>query len=364
MKVALLAAANSIHTIRWANGLAEQGIEIHLISAHALRHDLDKRVVLHLLPVKAPLGYVFSARALRRILRRIRPDILNAHYATGYGSLARLSWNGPSLLSVWGSDVYDFPLKSIFHRWLLRGNLMWATAIGSTSQCMLKKTAETFKPYLSFVTPFGIDEDRFHPATKVKDDRVVVVGTIKTLSAKYGIDTLIQAFALVRRKVGDKIDVKLEISGSGPDKQKFELMVQRLGIADKVIFHGNIQHDSVPSMLHRMDIYVALSRLDSESFGVAILEASACATAVVVSDADGPAEVTIDGRTGFIVPRNKPEAAAEALINLIEQPELRDRMGNEGRHHVLNHYTWSHSIDLMLRAYSRTIEFYRENQGE
>ncbi len=71
------------------------------------------------------------------------PHLLHAHYATGYGLLARLSGFRPLLTSIWGTDVYDFPAISPLHRWLLRGNLAAATAIASTSQCMARQAART-----------------------------------------------------------------------------------------------------------------------------------------------------------------------------------------------------------------------------
>ena len=67
-------------------------------------------------------------------------------------------------------------------------------------------------------------------------------------------------------------------------------------------------HTSVPQELARLDIYVALSRMDSESFGVAIIEAGVAGRPVVVSDAGGLPEVTIDGVTGLVVPREDPSA--------------------------------------------------------
>src|SRR5690606_39546541 len=90
-----------------------------------------------------------------------------------------------------------------------------------------------------------------------------------------------------------------------------------------------------------LDVYVALSRQDS--FGVAILEASSCGVPVVVSDADGPAEVVADNQTGFIVPVDDPGFAAARIIDLVLNPELRAQMGALGREHVLRHYTWDRS---------------------
>ena len=120
MRIALLAGLTSIHTIRWANGLAERGHEIHVITCHSGGDPLLEKVTVHELPYKPPQGYFLNKFSLRKILASIQPGVLNAHYAIGYGTLARLSGFHPCVLSVWGSDVYDFPEKSFLHRMLLK----------------------------------------------------------------------------------------------------------------------------------------------------------------------------------------------------------------------------------------------------
>lgn len=358
MRIALLASASSIHTLRWANGLVARGVEVHLITVHALTHDVDSRVIVHVLPSMAPSGYLLSVMALRMLLKKIRPDILNAHYATGYGLLARLSGFEPLLVSVWGTDVYTFPIKSFLHRWLLRGNLRAGTAVASTSHCMAMAVRKVFEPRCMFITPFGINESIFTPRRRA-DKQPIIIGTVKSLAFSYGIDVLIEAFSLVRSELRGQFEVRLEITGDGPDRPRLEALARTMGVAAETTFYGSVPHSDVPEKLQRMDICAVLSR--SESFGVAILEANACEVAVVVSDADGPAEVTIDGVTGFIVPREDRIATADALLKLVRSSELRRRMGVAGRMHVLASYTWDRSLDLMLAAYKGTIEIDQRN---
>lgn len=355
MKVLLLAGANCIHTARWANGLVSRDVNVHLVTAHENEHELDSRVKLHILKSKAPLAYFVDMFELRSLIKEIEPDILNAHYASGYGLLARLVGFRPTLLSVWGSDVYDFPEKSFMHRWLLRKNLKSATAIASTSHCMADKTAETFRHDKVFITPFGVDEVLFAPSSKPEFlQSEIVLGTVKTLNFKYGIDILIKAFAKAWRDLGSPSNLKLEISGGGSDFKELHETARELDISDLVIFHGQVNHREIPEVLNRLDIYCALSRF--ESFGVAILEASSCGKPVIVSDADGPAEVTLDGVTGLVVPKEDVDATAKAMIKLIRSAELCRTMGRAGRKHVLKNYTWEKSLDLMIEAYHRTIK--------
>ena len=148
-----------------------------------------------------------------------------------------------------------------------------------------------------------------------------------------------------------------EILGAADPQADVELLamadqlLKELGIADVTTFVGQVDHQGVPAQLAEIDIYVALSRLDSESFGVAVLEASAMALPVVVSDAGGLPEVVVDGQTGIVVKRDDPAAAAAALEELVLDPERRTAMGAAGRRHVEEKYSWGASVELMESVY-------------
>lgn len=352
MRIALLSAASSVHTRRWADALSATGVEVHLISAHPCAGALDRRVHFHQLRFPAPAGYVLNAIVLRRMLADISPDLLNTHFASGYGLLARLTHFRPHLLSVWGTDVYEFPMRSYLHRAVLRANLRAATAIGSTSDCMARQVERIYEHPHIFITPFGVDTERFGDAvTRIEGG--LTIGTVKTLHKRYGVDTLILAFSELKKRLPSGYPARLEITGDGPERSPLLALVDRLGLSGEVTFHGAVTHERVPEMLHRLDIYVALSRF--ESFGVAILEAASCGKPVVVSDAEGPMEVTLNEQTGLIVRKDDPAAAADALSRLVLNTDLRMRMGAAGRRHVLENYNWKISVDRMLRAFERTI---------
>lgn len=364
-KIALLGPAHSIHTIRWANGLARRGLQVHLVSLTRKDEAYDPAVSIHQLPWGAPFGYFLAAPSLRALLRRLRPDLLNAHYATGYGLLARKSAFSPMLLSAWGSDIYSFPMKSRLHARMLRRNLDAAAAVAVTGHAMQKQVQRyTRKPV--YVTSFGIDTDVFAPApTETSDHSPIVVGTVKALETTYGIDTLLQAFASLRAELsadpGIQARLRLRIYGSGTQREALQALAGKLGIQACTEFMGYIPHAEVPAALHGLDVYVALSRMDS--FGVAILEASACGLPVVVSDADGPAEVVQDGTTGYVVPREDAPAAAIRMKNLVLDPDLRGRMGAAGRDRVLRLYSWQSSLDSMLSAYEGSIEQHQRSRA-
>jgi len=363
LRIALLGPANTVHLQRWAAALAARGHAVCVISQHpgdaAL---LPGTARVAWLPYQGQIGYFTNAWALRRELQQWRPDLLNTHYASGYGTTAALAGFSPTLLSVWGSDVYDFPNEGPLKNWLLRRNLRSATAIASTSHAMAQQV-QRLTPERSevTVTPFGVDLECFVPTPVPRDAaaRALTLGIVKSLAPKYGVDLLLRAFAglLTDDEVRARLDrCRLIVVGDGPQREELMGLSRQLGIAALTDFVGAVAHAEVPKWLHRMDIYAAPSRLDSESFGVAVIEASACGLPVVVSDAGGLPEVVRHGETGLVVPRDNVPALQESLKLLVLDADLRSELGRNGRIHVEREYEWGHCLDLMEECYARAMQ--------
>lgn len=363
-RVALLGPANSIHLQRWAHGLIERGHQVCVLTQHeAERKLLPAAAELVLLPHRGERGYVRNAWRARRVLRLWRPDILNAHYASGYGTTATLSGVRPLLLSVWGSDVYDFPYEGALKARLIRVNLRRATAVASTSEAMARQVRKLVPQIGEIaVTPFGVDLQRFAPDAFGRARAHITIGIVKLLAPKYGVDLLLRAFAALLRDPQVQAlaqtagqTCRLMIVGDGPQRAALQTLAAELGIGAQTLFAGQVPHAEVPSWLHRFDVYAAPSRLDSESFGVAVIEAGACGLPVVVSDAGGLPEVVLDQQTGLVVPRENVAELQAALTRLVLDAALRARLGARGRLHVAQTYAWPRCVDRMEAAYERTI---------
>lgn len=372
MKIVLLASAASIHTIRWANGLSAAGIQVHLISQHPVMESLSVKVTTHVLPFYGVAGYFLMVPRLRKLLAQIQPDLVNAHFASGYGTTGRLVNYRPWLLSVWGSDVYDVPYKSFLHRLLVVSNLKAADAIASTSHCMAAHTRNLVSGLRDIaITPFGVDCENFRPMPSsaiLQESAPFVIGTVKTLSQKYGIDILIRAFALARQTLAQTdtamaARLRLRIVGGGPDGPALQQLAAQLHVDDVVEFVGYVPHSQIPLELHKFHVYAAFSRHESESFGVAAIEAGAVGLPVVVSDAGGLPEVVLHGKTGLVVPKENPQAAAQALLELINNPGMCKRMGDAGRAHVLANYSWDACVQNMIGVYERVIAMHEKDMS-
>ena len=353
MKIMILACADSIHTVRWANAFVSHGHEVVLVAnaGHEEKNDkFDECVKLYYLPYANTKGYYLNKRALRRIWRAERPDVVNVHYASGYGTLSRLAKVSPTVLSVWGSDVYTFPKKSIIHKRLIKKNLRAADRIASTSKIMAKQVRRLLNDESVdiTVTPFGVDVQRFSTEVPPKSfgDGRFVFGIAKKLTLNYGIDILILAFKAIYQnwisngRIGK--EPFLVICGEGSDRDAFQQMCKEQGLSDSVLFTGYVPNAEMPSYLRGMDVVCMPSQ--SESFGVSAIEAMACGLPVVVSDADGFVEVVEDGADGFVVPKRDIAAFSEAMQRLYFDGELCTRMGRNARSHVLREYVWDDNV--------------------
>lgn len=297
------------------------------------------------------LTYLRFLIQIKHVISAIRPDIVHAHYATSYGLLGVATNFHPLIVSVWGSDIFQFPRKSPLHRQLTRFVLEKADCVCATSEALRCETKKYTRNELGIVlTPFGVDLKTFRPATRTRAvDSPVTIGTVKLLEPVYGIEYLIRAFALISAKYPR---VRLVIAGGGSLIGALRALASKLNLTDVITFTGQVPHQEVPNFLNEMDIFVIPS-VGQESFGVVALEASATGLPVIASDVGGLNEVVVDGETGFLVPPGDCEAISEKIAILIEHPGLRHELGQNGIEFVRRRYGWTENASIMESLYLR-----------
>lgn len=366
-KILFLADANSPHTFRWVKALLDSGYIVGIFCFYkidvSLYADL-KEIKLYSLNIKRDLQstaednfskiiYLKAVKEVIKIIKNFNPDIVHAHYASSYGLIGALSGFHPYIISMWGSDVFQFPNYSFLHKILLKFNLSKADKLLSTSSIM-KEEAKKYTSKDITVTPFGIDVNRFKPeaVNSIFANSEIIIGTIKTLEKIYGIEDLIKAFKIVKLKLKDRA-IKLLLVGEGTQRKNLESLATELNLLSDILFAGYVSHDEVEKYHNMLDIFVAVSL--QESFGVAVLEASACCKPVIVSNVGGLPEVVDDGKTGIIVEKENPNQLADALITLINNPILRKKMGDSGRFKVIQDFSWDSSVKKMLLIYHNLL---------
>ena len=339
MKICFLAPANSAHTKKWCGYFVSQGHEVHVVSFYDEKID---GVQLHYINTGAnanggdgqKLKYLLKAGAVRKVVKKIAPDVVNVHYATSYGTVAALSGLKNYILSIWGSDIFEFPQKSPLHRLLLKFSLARAKYLFSTSKAMAEEAGKYTKKAFE-ITPFGVNMDLFTPDKRNDNHSDFVIGTVKSLAPAYAIDLLLKAAALVKKEQ-PHIPLKVRIAGNGPCQQAYQQLATQLGIDSISHWLGFIPQEQAAVEWANMDVAVICS--NNESFGVSAVEAQSCGCPVIISDIPGLMEATNPGVTSIVVPRQDERALADALVALYHDEALREQMGAAGRAYVAENY--------------------------
>ena len=193
----------------------------------------------------------------------------------------------------------------------------------------------------------GIDERRFTPAGE-RSRETVVIGTSARLSAQKSLGSLIRAFADVHQA---EPSTRLRIIGDGPERQSLEQEAARLGIDEVVDFRGFCTDTA--GELRALDVFAMSSRY--EGLPLALLEAMACAIPVVSTAVNGVPEAVISQECGLLVDRGDEAQLAAALLRLVRDAGLRQRMGARAKARVEEAFT----LDRMAAAYR---DAYREER--
>jgi L-malate glycosyltransferase len=361
MKVLLLAPANNVHTTKWLDYYNSIGIQVmnislenHKDSTGQIPWENVSRAYLNL-KLNHKISYLFTVSRLKKIIKNYQPDLIHSHYASSYGLIGALSGFSPYILSVWGSDIYDFPNKNMMNKIILQYALKKADYICSTSPALEQETKKYIEPDKPlFITPFGVDLNKFMPRDSVLEDRPFKIGIAKGMEPKYGIEYLLKGFKLFLDKLdADRENVILQLAGDGPFYEQYVKLSIDLGISQNVEFLGRIAHEDIPEFISSLHIFVISSLI--ESFGVSAVEAQACGVPIVATNVGGLPEVVLDGETGCLIPSQDPEALADKLLYLYTNPSIRENLGIKGREHVSNHYNWLDNSKRMIELYNEII---------
>lgn len=211
------------------------------------------------------------------------------------------------------------------------------------------------------VVPNATNPDVFYPDSPPDlreeldaDDRSVVVSAGR-LVPKKGFDTALKAIDRVRSEIPD---VLLLIAGDGPERTSLESLAHNLGVEDHVRFLGSVSQEHLRHYYSLADVFLMAGREvpgDVEGFGLVYLEANACGTPTIGARVGGVPDAVRDGETGLLVPPDDPPATAGALTRLLTDPDLAQKLGEEGRNRVLTEANWDHVADRLYTVLRQQV---------
>jgi glycosyltransferase involved in cell wall biosynthesis len=166
-----------------------------------------------------------------------------------------------------------------------------------------------------------------------------------------GVDVLVQAFALVVRKVPD---ARLLIAGDGPELKNLVELAERLGAAASITFLGHLPKETLETKLTRAWVQVVPSRW-AEPFGLVAVEAMMRETAVIASRMGGLEEILQDGKTGYLVRPNDPYELAQRLEELLRDRSKANEMGRSGRRLAEARFSLPRQCEQFVSLYQQMV---------
>ena len=278
--------------------------------------------------------------------REIKADIIHTHLSTAslMGGIAGKISGIPVLGHVHALNTWQY----------YRFSTLIATCSAGVARHIIAKgaPAEKIRVILN-----GIDLHRFDNIPSKAESRqrlqlpagVPIIGCVAHLSAKKGQEYLLKAVALLRDK---SPNIQCLLVGEGPMREDLLLMANQLGIGDRVHLLG--YRSDVVSVMNAMDI-VVLPSIAKEGLGLVLVEAALLKIPTIGSDAPGIDEAVLNEVSGFLVPPGNADMLAEKIIELLENPLLREQMGEAGFTRAHNQFSLDAMIDSTEAVYREMI---------
>ena len=205
----------------------------------------------------------------------------------------------------------------------------------------------------------GIDTTRFDPARVVGVDRrelgipddTPIAGITAVFREEKAHEVLLRALPLVEARVPG---IHALLVGDGPERGRIESVIEELGIADQVVITGF--REDVERYIAAFDVMVLCSDPVAETCPLSVLEAMCMGKPVVATSVSGLPELVMEGETGHLVGIRDHEALADRIAGLLEDAERRRRLGDAGRHRVLDGFSIPHMVEHHERFYAQALK--------
>ncbi|MBA3518132.1 MAG: glycosyltransferase [Rhizobiales bacterium] len=276
-------------------------------------------------------------------------DWLHTHFLHTPASVARyaalirgLGWSfSAHAKDIWTSPAWELTEKLADAEWgvtCTRANLDYLRSLSPRRDAV-------------HLVYHGLDFSRFPPPPERGADSAapLILASVGRAVEKKGYADLIRALGILRHDSR----WRFEHVGGGPLSARLKSQAAKLGVADRIIWHGAQNRDIVFELLRRADLFVLPSSLtrsgDRDGLPNVLMEAQAFGVPVLSTDVSGIPELVTHGENGFLVPQRDPPTLAEALARLVNDAELRQRLGQAGAKNVRQRFSSEPGIDFVAR---------------
>lgn len=326
---------------------------------------LDVKVIPELRRNIHPWRDWVSYRALVRMLREIRPEIVHTHSGKAgiLGRAAAHKLGIPAVHTIHGPSFFpgQSALANATYRWLETWAARRCDKLISVCDAMTDQyVAAGVAPRDKFVTVYsGMEVDQFlNPRRSRADvrrelgftDEQIVVGKVARLFHLKGHDDVIAA---ATRAVAQNPNLRFLFVGDGLLREELKQQIAKAGLSDHFVFTGLVPPDQVPELIHAMDIVVHTSL--REGLARVLPQGLIAGKPVISYDIDGAREVAIPEKTGYLLRPRDIDGLVSAMLTLAADPERRQRYGETGRAMCEAKFRHQYMTERLREIYAEVI---------
>ena len=392
MRILYFSRDYTMHDHRFLLALAKTEHQVYFLQLERRGHILEDRP----LPPEIEQVHWAGGRGLarlgdaprllldfKRVIRRVKPDLIQAGPLQRAAFLAALTGFRPILSMSWGYDLLVDANRNAAWRWATRFTLNHSAVLLGDCQTIRQLAIAHGMPDERIVTfPWGIDLDHFSPAPEnfgnlgvwgsggtehrladpntqlPESSRPFVILSTRGWEPIYGVELIARAFVTAARQCPV---LQLIMLGNGSQAPLLRRIFAKGNVEEQVVFPGQVKFAKLPRYYQMADLYVSASHSDGSS--ISLLEAMACGSPVLVSDIPGnrewvpplPPGGIEGGQVGWLFPDGDADALAQAILHAVEQRHHLPEMGRRARALAEQRADWKQNFPRLFKAYELAL---------
>lgn len=358
------------HDYRFLSSLAQTEHKVYYLRLERRGHQLEDRALPQQIeqiqwagghkPARWQDGYGLL-RDLKRVIRSIKPDLIQAGPLQRSAFLVALTGFQPLISMSWGYDlIHDADTNSLW-RWITRYTLKnSAVMIGDCDYIRRLAISYGMSNDRIVTFPWGINLEDFVPnpgeepqkpeRIKSKDATFTLIST-RGWEPIYGIDLIARAFATAAHR---HPELRMLMLGNGSQASEIRGVFNHAKVGEQVLFPGQVSQSELPRLYRAADLYISASHSDGTS--ISLLEAMASGLPALVSDIPGNQEWITPGENGWLFPDGDADALARSITLAIKERDKLAEMGKAARELAEERADWGTNFQAMLGAYELAFQ--------
>ena len=354
MKICFLGDGNSIHIRRWLDFFHHRGHEVHLItfSEVNLNHIIVHKTGNFNIDINGNnWKYIYSTMEIKKLIKKINPQIINAHFVTSYGFIAALAGAKPLVVSAWGTDILVTPNRNKVYKAITKYALNKAKLVTSDSSFM-SEAIHVLTNTEVLTVPMGVESSLCYEDRKESADEIRIL-SLRTVNKNSNIHIIVKAFAELLKTNKDN-NFRLIITNDGPEMETIKALVKDLNLEKNVDIKGFVSREVLLELLFTSHMFVTIP--DSDSTSVTLLEAMASGITTIASDIPANREWINHKENGLLTENIDDVSLKFCMDYALNNLEFKQKAAILSRKIILDKAIWTDNMSSVEQKYLELIK--------